>query len=122
MGLKNIFNRKKEDFTNYDCNDFAREFKLAYEKDDIKMMNTSINNWYDIGENDANLKLAIVLLAFKEGRRDYDVVYGMVGEAFEMEAVDFRLFDWYKSTAMTLIQNQWASLFEKLEKSGIRFV
>ena len=98
MGLKNIFNRKKEDFTNYDCNDFAREFKLAYEKDDIKMMNTLINNWYDIGENDANYRLANIIYDCLNKAPMFGIL-AMGEEIPNYKPKKQEYYDWYYNTA-----------------------
>lgn len=103
-----LFNRFEKKDSHAIC------FKKFYEKRDMNKMQTILLEWLDNGKHDALFGLAMVILVATRRDKTLGEATAIFKSSVEQESGNAELFEWYKRTALRLLDN-WAG-----EETGSR--
>ena len=82
-------------------NEYAKQFKKAVENDDVDLASELLSKW---NNNDANFKYATIIFeGMPPSELSLTELNEMLNSADNMESYDETLKDWYKSTAVEVI-------------------
>lgn len=98
MGLFNRFKNK---------NKHAEDFKKAYENGDMVKVQMTLADWLDNGKHDALFGLAMTILVGTRKDKSLVEALAIYKTSIEQDKGDSKLFDWYNSTALKLLDD-WA--------------
>ena len=98
MGLFNRFKNK---------NKHAEDFKKAYENGDMGKVQMTLADWLDNGKHDALFGLAMTILVGTRKDKSLVEALAIYKTSVEQDKGDSKLFAWYNSTALKLLDD-WA--------------